>query len=176
MMSKTDNEKSQFRKAMQDVRQLAEKPRVELDKPKPKATAKFTRRDNAEVMRQSMSGPPLPGEIQSGQEMIYARPGVSPKVLRKLRRGQYAIESECDLHGLTAEQAKHVLVEFLDECVAKNLRCVRVVHGKGLGSGPAGPVIKPLAGNYLRRRAEVVAYATTLPAHGGSGAVYVLLK
>ena len=174
-MSKPVNEKSQFRKAMQDVTQLADEPRVEHEKPKPKATARFTRRDNAEVMRQSLSGSPLPGDIQSGEEMIYARPGVSPKVLRKLRRGQYAIESECDLHGLTAEQANHVLVKFIDESLAMGLHCVRVVHGKGRGSGPAGPVIKPLAASYLRRRAEVVAYATTLPAHGGSGAVYVLL-
>ncbi len=175
-MSKPDNEKSQFHKAMQDVRQLTDKPRVELDKPKPKAMAGFTRRDNAEVMRESLSGLPLPGEIQSGEEMIYARAGVPSKILRKLRRGQYAIESECDLHGLTAEQAKHVLVEFIDECLVLGLHCVRVVHGKGRGSGPAGPVIKPPAGSYLRKRAEVVAYATTLPEHGGSGAVYVLLK
>ena len=171
-----DDEKSQFEKAMQDVRKLVEKPRVELDKPRPKANAKFTRRDNAEVMEQSLSGAPHPGEIQTGEEMIYARPGLSPKVMRKLRRGQYAVECECDLHGLTVEQAKHVLVEFIDECLAMGSRCVRVVHGKGRGSGPAGPVIKPLVGSYLRKRAEVAAYVTTPPAHGGSGAVYVLLK
>ena len=175
-MSEHDDERSRFRKAMQDVRQLTNQPRAELDAAKPKATARFTRRDNLEIMRESLSGPPQPGEIQTGEEMIYARPGLPGKVMRKLRRGQYAIESECDLHGLTAEQARHVLVEFIDECLTMGTRCVRVVHGKGRGSGPAGPVIKPLVGSYLRSRAEVLAYATTLPAHGGNGAVYVLLK
>lgn len=175
-MSTHDDEKSRFRKAMQDVRQLTGQPRAELDAAKPRATARFTSRDNAEVMRQSLGGSPLPGEIQTGEEMLYARPGLPAKVMRKLRRGQYAIENECDLHGLNAEQAKHLLVEFIDESLATGSRCVRVVHGKGLGSGPAGPVIKPLVGSYLRHRAEVLAYVTTLPAHGGSGAVYVLLK
>ena len=81
-MSAHDDEKSRFRKAMQDVRQLTGQPRAELDAAKPRATARFNRRDDAEVMRQSLGGSPLPGEIQTGEEMIYARPGVIGHVHR----------------------------------------------------------------------------------------------
>ncbi len=173
-MSESKDKKSEFRQAMQGVRRIKNS-RIEFNEPKPKATAKFTRRDEQKVLEQSLDGPPYPGEIQTGEEMVYASPTLSRQVLRKLRRGQYSFGSHCDLHGLTAEQARLLLEEFIDESLRRRTRCVLVVHGKGRGSGPGGPVIKPMVGSYLRQRAEVAAYCSALPADGGSGAVYVLL-
>ena len=83
---------------------------------------------------------------------------------------------EIDLHGLSAEDARDALARFLIESVERRHRCVRVIHGKGLRSGPGGPVIKRRIGRWLKRRDEVLAYASARPVDGGTGAVYVLLK
>ena len=94
---------------------------------------------------------------------------------RRLRRGQIAIEAEIDLHGLTRHAAHDALREFLRDCVRRDLRCVRVIHGKGLRSGPGGPVLKHVAEHWLQHVENVLAYVAARPADGGGGAVYVLL-
>jgi DNA-nicking Smr family endonuclease len=95
--------------------------------------------------------------------------------MRKLRRGQYRVESEIDLHGLTLPEAKQGLREFLARSIYEGRRCVRVVHGKGLGSGPRGPVLKNGVNVVLRRTDAVVAFCSARPVDGGTGAIYVLL-
>jgi DNA-nicking Smr family endonuclease len=101
---------------------------------------------------------------------------VCEDTLRKLRRGQYAVEAELDLHGLTRHVAHAALRQFLNDCVLRGLRCVRVIHGKGLRSGPSGPVLKEGVDHWLRKLDNVAAFASARPVDGGTGALYVLLR
>ena len=96
--------------------------------------------------------------------------------MRRLRRGHYRVESELDLHGLTVPEAKQALRDFLSRVIARQSRCVRIIHGKGRGSGPRGPVLKKAVNVILRRTDAVVAFCTARPVDGGTGAIYVLLQ
>jgi DNA-nicking Smr family endonuclease len=106
----------------------------------------------------------------------FARSGVQPNTLKKLRQGKLTIESELDLHGMSVEQARTTLLVFLEECRQFEYRCVCIVHGKGYSSPDNRPVIKPLLNRWLRDAAEVLAFHSALPKHGGSGSLYVLLR
>ena len=95
--------------------------------------------------------------------------------MRKLARGNFAVQAEIDLHGLTVAEAKPRLKEFIEDSVRSHRRCVRVVHGKGLGSGTRGPVLKDSVNRWLRQWDAVLAFVSTRQVDGGTGAVYVLL-
>lgn len=106
----------------------------------------------------------------------YHRPGVQHSLLRKLRRGQFALEGELDLHGLTVAQARQRLADFLALACGQRLRCVRVIHGKGFSSPGMRPVLKPQVRHWLRQDDRVLAYTTAAANDGGGGALYVLLR
>ena len=110
-------------------------------------------------------GSPLPPE--PGEPLKYLRPGHSPDLLKKLRRGHWPVEDELDLHGLNRLEAARDVADFLDQA---GMRCVRIVHGKGLG------VLREMLRAELPARPEVVAFVEAPPDQGGSGAVLVLLK
>jgi DNA-nicking Smr family endonuclease len=101
---------------------------------------------------------------------------VQQAVLRKLRRGAFAIQAEMDLHGLTAGQAADEVPLFLHEAQERGLRCVRIIHGKGRKVADKGPILKPLLNHWLQQRREVLAFSSARPEDGGTGAVYVLLR
>jgi DNA-nicking Smr family endonuclease len=101
---------------------------------------------------------------------------VSPDALRKLRRGQWAVQAELDLHRHTIEQARIALAGFLADACRRHWRCVRVIHGKGLGSPNREPRLKGKVRRWLQHKDEVLAYCEARPAAGGSGAVVVLLR
>ncbi|NND65058.1 MAG: DNA mismatch repair protein MutS, partial [Gammaproteobacteria bacterium] len=111
-----------------------------------------------------------------GNDNYFKRDGVRNKTLRQLQRGQLSIENEIDLHGMTVKEAAAHLKDFIAHCYQHQQRCVRVIHGKGLSSGPDGPKLKPMTAQYLRRWDEVLAYCSARPNDGGSGALYVLLR
>ena len=96
-------------------------------------------------------------------------------VFRRLRRGQFAVAAEIDLHGLGRHAAHEALREFIAEAVERGQGCVRVIHGKGRGSGQRGPVLKHVVNHWLRRMDGVLAFASARPVDGGTGAAYVLL-
>jgi DNA-nicking Smr family endonuclease len=100
---------------------------------------------------------------------------VQTAILRKLRRGQYRVQAEIDLHGLTVREAKEALREFVADALQRHFRCVRIIHGKGLRSGHRGPVLKGAVSSVLRRIGPVLAYVSARPVDGGTGAIYVLL-
>ena len=108
------------------------------------------------------SSPPEPGE-----PLKFLRPGYSPDLLKKLRRGEWRVQDELDLHGMNRVQAERALDAFLNQVRA---RCVRIVHGKGMG------VLRETLRAALPARAEVVGFVEAPPAQGGAGAVLVLLK
>ena len=163
-----------FRDAVRGVKPLTGGGEA-VRRPKPRPRARFTRADRAAVLRESLAPQPADPALTGGEELVYQRPGVQPSVMRRLRRGEYRIEREIDLHGLTVAEAKQALQHFLIEALADRVRCVRIVHGKGLRSGHRGPVLKSAVSGVLRRTGAVLAYVSARPADGGTGAVYVLL-
>ncbi len=116
-----------------------------------------------------------PFAIDSPDLLLYRRPEVAPRVLKRLRRGLYAVQDELDLHGLHAADAERLLRQFLADVRRSGAICVRLIHGKGLHSESTGPVLKSLVEHLLRQRRDVLAYASAPPAQGGGGAVLVLL-
>ncbi len=147
------------------------------EKTYPKPIAKQFMRDEKQALRDSLSDDFYPAhELESGEELLYLRTGQSPDVLSKLRRGFWVVQAQIDLHGLISNEAREYVAEFLSGCKKRNIRCVRIVHGKGLGSRNREPVLKHKLRNWLMQKDEVIAYAQAKPEDGGSGAVIVLLK
>ena len=116
------------------------------------------------------------GEVSSDETLFFARPGIQQRKLQQLRRGQLAIGAELDLHGMTAAIARHELVHFISDCRGQQIRCVRVIHGKGYRSEGQAPILKNRINNWLRQHHDVLAFSSTPQKDGGSGAVYVLLR
>ncbi|HXW09548.1 MAG TPA: Smr/MutS family protein [Steroidobacteraceae bacterium] len=171
-----DDDVHAFRRAVADVRPLTPRSRVPEPGARPGPRARFARAEREEVLRESLVTPLDPAALETGDHLAFKRPAVREEVLRKLKRGQFAVEAEIDLHGLGRHAAHEALREFLNDCVRRGLRCVRVIHGKGLRSGPGGPVLKHVVDHWLRRIENVVAFASARPVDGGTGAVYVLLR
>lgn len=107
--------------------------------------------------------------------MSFRRPGIGTTVTRKLRAGEWSIQRQCDLHGLRSDEAREVLSAFIRTAHKQGIRCVRVVHGKGLGSPGKQPVLKIKAQSWLIQKNEVLAFVQAKPAEGGAGALVVLL-
>ncbi|MBS94800.1 MAG: DNA mismatch repair protein MutS [Chromatiales bacterium] len=160
-----------FRKAAGDVRPLNSPDRHPLQSRK--AGSRAAVRPGA---RNTPDDTPATESIEAGEELSFVRGSLKRSMLRDLRRGKLRIREELDLHGLTGAEAKSILDEFVTECIARNLECVRIVHGKGLRSGSRGPVLKALVNDYLRAHAEVRAFCSARQSDGGTGAVNVLLK
>jgi DNA-nicking Smr family endonuclease len=114
--------------------------------------------------------------LETGEEAAFLRDGLPRQVLRRLRRGHWVVQGELDLHGLTRAEAREALAAFLREAVRRARRCVRVVHGKGLGSKNREPVLKGKVRGWLAQREEVLAFCQAPAAQGGSGAMLVLLR
>jgi DNA-nicking Smr family endonuclease len=170
-----DGDRELFREAMRGVAPLKRGPRPLPVRPKPPARAHFTRADEAAVLEESLRLTPGELAVETGDELQYRRSGVAETVVRRLRRGDYRVDREIDLHGLNARDAHAALNAFLASAITMNAHCVRIVHGKGRRSGPRGPVLKNMVSKLLRKTAAVVAYASARPADGGTGALYVLL-
>ena len=114
--------------------------------------------------------------LDTDHELSYARIGIGPDILRKLRRGHWVIQDQLDLHGMRRDEAREALSEFLRNAVKRGVRCVRVVHGKGLGSVNKEPVLKNKVRSWLVQKEEVIAFCQARAADGGAGALVVLLK
>ena len=169
-----DPDSELFREAVRDVKPIAPRARALLTGKKPPPRAKFTAADRALVLVESLEGA---GPIaDTGDEISFRRDGIQDGVMRKLKRGEYRVDAECDLHGLRVEEAKGALREFLAESLAHRLRCVRIIHGKGKGSGPKGPVIKTAVNMILRKTGPVLAFTSARRVDGGTGAINVLLS
>jgi DNA-nicking Smr family endonuclease len=161
----------------EDVVPLPEGKRVELPRPRPRPYPQQTRRDERAALEESLTAPvSLDDAIDSGEELAFLREGLGRDVLRKLRRGHWVVQGELDLHGMNREHALFHTDLFLKESRKRQWRCVRIVHGKGLGSRNREPVLKGLLRKWLQQRGEVLAFSQAPAAQGGSGAVLVLLS
>jgi DNA-nicking Smr family endonuclease len=114
--------------------------------------------------------------LDTDEALSYARDGIGPDTMRKLRRGHWVIQGQLDLHGMRRDEAREALAEFLRNSVRRGMRCVRVIHGKGLGSANKEPVLKGKVRSWLVQKEEVIAFCQARAADGGSGALVVLLK
>ena len=156
MRKPADEDVRLFREAMRDVRPLDHPPRI-THRRKPKPRARFRRRDEAEVLAASLELSEAQLDVETGDSLNFRRPGVQDGVLRKLRRGQYRLESEIDLHGLTLREAKAELRVFLARAIARQLRCVRIVlHGRSMPVRPMGARSWPRRSSPERRSARSV--------------------
>jgi DNA-nicking Smr family endonuclease len=167
-------ESALFREAVSGARPVTTR-RVPLGRPPPAPRAHFRRRDDAEVLRESLRIPAEALELETGEELIFRRPGVPAKLFRRLRQGRIAVRAELDLHGMTSSEAREQLRRFLADSVNTGTQCVRIVHGKGLRSGQRGPVLKSSVNRWLRHWDAVLAFVSAPARDGGTGALYVLL-
>jgi len=131
--------------------------------------------DDQRVMQELLEASDESASFESGDELKFLRSGFSSRLLKKLRRGDYAIQDELDLHGLIAGEAKRETHAFINECARDNVRAVRIVHGKGRNSAGRKPVLKNMLIGWLSKNQHVVAVVSTPANDGGTGAVYVLL-
>jgi DNA-nicking Smr family endonuclease len=165
-----------FRDAVKDVKPFTASPKDEY-KLKPKPIPLQFIRDEQQALVDSLSDHYIPAhEIETGEELLYLRDGHSPDILSKLRRGHWVIQAKIDLHGLISDEARLYVSTFISDCKKRGIRCVRIVHGKGLGSRNREPVLKHKLRGWLMQKDEVIAYAEAKKQDGGSGAVIVLLK
>jgi DNA-nicking Smr family endonuclease len=133
-------------------------------------------RDELAVMREAISDEfDVDTLLDTDEALSFRRPGMGPDVVRKLRRGGWSIQRQLDLHGLRREDARDTLAAFIREAHKAGMRCVRVVHGKGLGSPGKTPVLKGRVQSWLIQKQEVIAFVQARPAEGGAGALVVLL-
>ena len=132
--------------------------------------------DEQAVMREALSDE-FDAEtlLDTDDALSYRRTGIGTDVTRKLRKGGWAIQGQVDLHGLRREDAREALVDFIKDAARMGWRCVRVVHGKGLGSPGKTPVLKGKVHSWRIQKQEVLAFVQARPAHGGAGALVVLL-
>lgn len=166
-----------FREAMAGIRPLSSQDRVQHDLPRPAPIPRQRLRDEAAVLDELLEIPEHHDDldVESGEELSFVRDGYAPRLLRRLRRGHYAVHGHLDLHHMTRDTAKTALLEFISVATREGLGCVRVVHGKGLRS-QGRPVLKQMTNQLLRHHKGVVAFTSCRPIDGGTGAVVVLLR
>ncbi len=163
-----------FREAIGEVRTLDPAPSLP-ERPRPAPEPRMQAKDEAEALAQSRAASWMEATIDAAEALSYRRDEVPEKVLKALRRGQYSVGGELDLHQLRAHEAERWLREFLAQSRAEGLACVSIIHGKGLRAVEGGSVLKALVDRMLRQRADVLAFASAPEAMGGTGAVLVLL-
>ena len=169
-----------FRESMGQVRQIAAKPEAPRADP-PAPDARMSRADEAHVLIELQELPDNAdllelSALEGADRMQYLANGYPPKILRKLRRGQFKVQDEIDLHHMPLSVAKAALTLFLHEAKQRRIACVLLIHGKGLRSGMTGPVLKNMLDRDLRRRQDVIGFTSAPLGQGGTGALLVLLK
>ena len=162
-----------------DVRPLVAEKLIETTKKKPsprpihnKHSTDINELENSEMM----SDPVNLRDAQVDDVLFFARSGIQQKVQKRLRRGEFPIEDELDLHGYTVAEAKAAIANFFYDCKKQQKRYVRIIHGKGYRSEQNIPVLKTHVAYWLPQHKDVMAFSSALPNDGGTGALYVILK
>ena len=165
-----------FAQAVGPVTPLRPSLRAETGLPKPEPWPRQREADERAALRQAWSDEvDIESLLLTDDGLSFRRPGVGPDVVTRLRRGQWSIQGEIDLHGLRREEAREALLTFLGEAARRGQRCVRVVHGKGHGSPGRRPVLKGKVQRWLAQSADVLAFAQASGPQGGAGALIALL-
>ena len=166
-----------FQAAVGQVQRLPQTALANLKPAPPQPIPKQRQLDEAAALQEALSDEvDVSSLLETDEQLSFRRSGVGPDVTQKLRRGKWAIQRQIDLHGLRSDEARESLTAFIREAHRQGIRCVRVVTGKGLGSPGKAPVLKDKVHRWLVQKAEVVAFVQAQPAHGGAGALVVLLQ
>lgn len=166
-----------FRTAVGVVQPLRHEHRAHLTPAPPAPMARQQARDDAAALQEAISDVvDIDRMLDTDDHLSFRRPGIGPDVTAKLRRGEWAVQRQIDLHGLRTDEARLALVQFIRAAHQQGIRCVRVVHGKGLGSPGKTPVLKGKVQRWLVQKSEILAYVQATPAQGGAGALMVLLQ
>jgi len=169
-----DDDAALFRDAIGDVRRLRDAPPPPRKAP-PKPAARMAERDEHDARGEFQRGLDALDPLSAGDVLSHRRDALPPRAFQRLKRGQFSVQDELDLHGATALQAEGLLRRFLAEAHAHDHGCVRVIHGKGQRAEGDAPVLKNLVDRLLRQRADVLAFHSAPSTQGGTGAVLVLL-
>lgn len=174
---RAEAERNLFQRAAGKVQPLPEHGKVHHLPDPPAPIAAQRQLDDQRVLHESISDEfDASTLLEVDDAMSYRRPGIGIDVARKLRRGHWSIQGEIDLHGLRSDDAREAMAAFLRESLRQGWRCVRVVHGKGLGSPGKTPVLKGKVHGWLVQKNEVLAFVQARADEGGAGAVVVLLR
>ncbi|GDX56512.1 DNA mismatch repair protein MutS [Comamonadaceae bacterium] len=170
------SERDLFIRAAGTVQPLPDKRRALLKKERPAPVVMRYQHDEQAVLHEAISDEFDVSTLLDTDELLsFRRPGIGTDVTRKLRRGDWSIQRQLDLHGLRRDDAREALSSFIREAHKHGIRCVRVVHGKGLGSPGKAPILKSRVHSWLVQKKEVLAFVQAKPADGGAGALVVLL-
>ncbi|MEY4677053.1 MAG: hypothetical protein RLZZ470_1560 [Pseudomonadota bacterium] len=170
-------ERHLFKRAIGKVQPISHAPRVPLAPAPAKPVALQQQLDNDKVLRESLSDDfDVSTLLDTDDELSFRRPGIGTDVTQKLRKGHWSLQGQIDLHGMRSDEAREALGQFIRDASKRGWRCVRVVHGKGLGSPGKTPVLKGKVLRWLVQKIEVLAFVQAKASEGGAGALVVLLK
>ena len=170
-------EKTLFQRAVGPVKPLPSRPRVELNGTPAPPKAFQQKLDDDRVLHESLSDDfDVSTLLDTDDELSYRRSGIGTDVTQKLRKGHWSLQGQIDLHGLRSDEAREALGQFIRDAYKRGWRCVRVVHGKGLGSPGKTPVLKSKVQRWLVQKNEVLAFVQAKASEGGAGALVVLLS
>ena len=170
-------EKNLFVRAVGAVTTLDHAPRVNLSPVPAPPLAQQQIRDDINVLRESLSDDfDVSTLLDTDDELSYRSQGIGTDVTQKLRKGHWSLQGQIDLHGLRSDEAREALGQFIRDASKRGWRCVRVVHGRGLGSPGKTPVLKSKVQRWLVQKTEVLAFVQAKGSEGGAGALVVLLK
>jgi DNA-nicking Smr family endonuclease len=170
-------DKDLFVRAAGAVKPIQNEDRVLLKKEQAPILVMQQDLDEQAVLREAISDEfDVSTLLDVDDHMSFRRSGIGTDVTKKLRQGQWSIQRQIDLHGLRRDEAREALSAFIREAFRHGIRCVRVVHGKGLGSPGKAPILKSRVHSWLVQKNEVLAFVQAKPADGGAGALVVLLK
>ena len=173
---RTEAERNLFTRAVGKVAPIANQERVWSPPQRPSTRPLQQDLDNEAVMHESMSDDfDISTLLDVDDQLSFRRPGIGTDITRKLRKGEWSIQGQIDLHGLRSDEARNAMGQFIRDAKRMGWRCVRVVHGKGLGSPGKEPVLKSKVQRWLVQKNEVLAFVQAKPSDGGGGALLVLL-
>jgi DNA-nicking Smr family endonuclease len=175
--ARQEQARNAFAHAVGPVQRLPEPGRVHRHGPRPEPLPRQREADERAALREALSDEvDVESLLLTDDGLSFRRPGLGPDVVARLRRGQWSIQAQIDLHGLRREEAREQLANFVREALQRGQRCVRVIHGKGLGSPGREPVLKAKVQRWLAQCAEVIAFSQATGPQGGAGALVVLLE
>ena len=173
---RTEAERNLFTRAVGKVAPIANQERVWSPPQRPSTRPLQQDLDDEAVMHESMSDEfDISTLLDVDDQLSFRRLGIGTDVTRKLRKGEWSIQGQIDLHGLRSDEARNAMGQFIRDAKRMGWRCVRVVHGKGLGSPGKEPVLKSKVQRWLVQKNEVLAFVQAKPSDGGGGALLVLL-
>jgi DNA-nicking Smr family endonuclease len=173
---RAEAERNLFMRAVGKVAPIANQERVWSPPQRPSTRPLQQDLDNEAVMHESMSDDfDISTLLDADDQLSFRRPGIGTDITRKLRKGEWSIQGQIDLHGLRSDEARNAMGQFIRDAKRMGWRCVRVVHGKGLGSPGKEPVLKSKVQCWLVQKNEVLAFVQAKPSDGGGGALLVLL-